>query len=236
MKRLLNALALLTALALSSPTLAVAAKAFSAEYSVLRDGSPLGNATLRYQPQGSSGEFVTRTQGTAGLAALAGIDIEERSQLRWQGDVPETVSYRYRMKAAWNSRERSVLVDAAAGTITSIDKDRRYDFPYQPGVLDRHAVTLAIMQALAKGARGELVFMVADRGKFEAQRYAVSARVRLKTAIGTRPALRVERIRDSSDGKTTTIWFDRERGFLPLRILQTQDKGERLELRISAQR
>lgn len=206
---------------------------FTANYTVLRDGSELGRADLVYQRQGSQGDFSTHIEGTAGLAALAGADIREHSVLDWGGDVPETIRYDYRMKLAWKQRERSVQVDARAGTIASFDKGRRYDFPYEKGVLDRHAVTVALMQALAAGQRDELAFRVADRGKLEHQRYSIGQQETLETARGKRPALRVERIRDSADGKSTTIWFDRERGFIPLQIVQTEADGERLELRIS---
>lgn len=209
---------------------------FTAEYSVLRDGNALGRADLVYQRSGGGGDFTTHIQGTAGLAALAGADIREHSVLIWHGDAPEIQRYDYRLKLAWKKRERSVQVDAEAGTIISIDKDRRYQFPYEKGVLDRHAVTVALMQALAAGQRGELVFRVADRGKLEHHRFSIGNQEILETARGQRPALRVERIRDSADGKSTSIWFDRERGFIPLQIVQTEADGERLELLISAER
>lgn len=206
---------------------------FTANYTVLRDGSELGRATLVYQRKGKTGDFLTHIEGTAGLAALAGADIQEHSELLWRAGNPETIRYDYRMTLAWKKRERSVQADAKAGSIVSIDKKNRYEFPYEPGVLDRHAVTLAIMQALAAGQRGELAFRVADRGKLEQHRFRLVDQEPLATANGERPAIKIERIRDSADGKSTTIWFDSERGFIPLQIVQTEADGERLELRIS---
>lgn len=211
-------------------------KPFQAEYEVLRNGDRLGQSTIVYRRSGATAEFSTRTRGTAGLAALAGVDIDETSTLLWRNGRPETVNYRFRQKAAWSSRERSVVADAAGKRIVSTNKDQRFEFPYQPGVLDRHAVTLALMLDVGAGAQGTLQYLVADRANLEPQRYQVAAKVRLKTAIGAQPAVRVERLRDSADGKTTRIWFDSQHGFVPLRIIQDDGKGERIEMRITALR
>lgn len=204
---------------------------FRAEYEVLRDGSALGEASLSFQRQGQQAEFVTRTRGTAGLAALAGIDIEERSQLRWTRNQPETIRYSYRQKAALG-KGRDRRVEVSPQGIVSTDRERRYEFPYRPGVLDRHAVTIALMQALFAGQRGELRFTVVDRDELEEQRYRVAGEERLETPQGLRRALRVERLRESGNARRTSIWFDIERGYLPLRILDVDRKGEQLDLRI----
>lgn len=229
----MRALPLICAL-LAAGAVSAQPRDFQADYDVLRNGERLGQASIRYQGDAGSADFVTRTRGTDGLAALAGIAIDERSQLRWRVDGPETVDYRFQQKAAFSSRERSVQVDAAAGRVLSTNKDQRFEFAYQPGVLDRHAVTVALMHDLARGKRGELSYPVVDRDELQAQRYRVGARVKLRTALGPLSALRVERLRESANGKTTRIWFARERGYVPLRIIQDDGQGERIEMRITA--
>ena len=62
----------------------------------------------------------------------------------------------------------------------------------------------------------------------------VAAPVRLRTAIGTERALRVERIRTDGSGRVTKLWFARERGWLPLRIKQYERDGETIDMRITA--
>lgn len=224
----MRALALL-ALLVAAPALALPPQPFSAGYVVQKDGSAIGAATLDFKRDRAGGEFVTRSRGTDGLAALAALDIEERSTLRWTGDGIETVSYRYRQTSAFNQRERRI--DVSRSGIVSQDK-QRHEFPYRPGVLDRHALTIALMQALASGARGELSFWVVDRDELEQQRYRIAGEERLNTAIGARPAIRVERLREGDGRRSTTIWFDRERSYLPLRILDVNRKGETLDLQI----
>jgi hypothetical protein len=42
----------------------------------------------------------------------------------------------------------------------------------------------------------------------------------------------VERIRESGNGRSTTLWLGPERNFVPLRILQREPDGETIEMRI----
>lgn len=224
----MRALALL-AMLVAAPVLALPPQPFHTTYIVQKDGSTIGTATLDFTRDRAGGEFVTHSRGTDGLAALAALDIEERSTLRWSAEGVETVSYRYRQSSAFNQRERSV--DVSRNGIVSQHKQRNA-FPYRPGVVDRHALTIALMQALASGARGELRFWVVDRDELEQQRFRIAGEERLNTAIGSRPAIRIERLREGAGPRSTTVWFDRERGYLPLRILDVNRKGETLDLQI----
>lgn len=210
-------------------------KPFSADYEVLQDGKKLGTGRIELRAMGNDHwELTTRSEATQGLFAAAGVRREERSLLRWTGDVPETVEYRMQQKAAWSSREQRLVVDAAAKRASSTYKDQTTELPYRPGLVDKHGVTAAIMSDLAAGRRGDFHYTVAERRMVEPQHFRTAANVRLRTALGTMRAVRVERVRESGDGRTTRIWFAREHGWLPLRITQHEADGETLEMRITA--
>lgn len=223
---------------LALPLFAVAAappKPFNAEYELRRNDQVLGTGqiTLRALPGGQF-ELVTRSRGTKGLAALAGLDREERSLMRWTGSGLELVESSMRQKAAMRTREQSLRLDPASRAVVSRHKDGETRYPAPPGVLDRHGLTAAMMVALADGQRGTLRFNAAERREVEPQSYRVAAPVRLRTAIGTERALRVERIRTDGSGRVTKLWFARERGWLPLRIKQYEADGETIDMRITA--
>jgi len=229
---------LLATLLLALPALAAAAtppQPFEAEYEVRRNGDVIGagRIALRHLPDGNF-EMSTRSEGTAGLAAMAGVKREETSLLRWTGDGLEVVDYRMRQKAGWNTREQHVAMDPASRQVASTHKGDTTRYAGLPGLLDKQSVTAAMMVAVADGQRGLLRFPVADRKGVDEQRYEVAAAVRLRTAIGTERALRLERRRDTPGGRQTKIWLARNHGWLPLRILQVEDDGERLDLRITA--
>lgn len=230
--------ALLLAFALLMPAATFAAappKPFSAEYAVFKNGEKLGTGgiTLRALPDGRW-ELDTRSRATEGLFAVAGAERNERSLMDWSSGRPETIEYRMQQKAGWTQRDQLLRVDARARSAASTYKGQTTALPYSPGLIDRHGLTAAIMSDLAAGRRGEFAYTVAERRAVEPQRFRTAANVRLQTAIGPMRAVRVERVRDSGDGRITKIWFARERGWLPLRIEQVEADGETLDMRITA--
>lgn len=223
-------------MALLAPSLAAALPApYTAHYEVRRNGERLGTATVSLKALGNGRfELKSSTVGSEGLAAIAGATIDERSIIRWTGQQPETVRYDYRQKLAWKTRERSMQVDATRRSIESRDKDKRYSPPYRAGVLDRNAITLALMVDVAAGKTGDLEYQMPSKEDLETQVYRPAASERLGTALGAQRVVRVERIRESSNGRTTTLWLGQDKRFIPLQILQKEPDGETIEMRITA--
>ena len=236
MKLLPRLAALLLALA-PLAALAQLPAPYSATYEVRRNGAPLGTATVvfRQLPNGRY-ELHSHTIGSQGLAAIAGVDLDERSILRLSDGVPETVAYSYRQKLAWKSKARDMRVDADARRIRYTDKDREFSPPYRPGVIDRNAITVALMADVAAGKPGDLQYLIPSRDELETWTYRAAAPERIQSALGSDDAVRVERIRESANGRTTTLWLAKNRRFVPLRILQREPDGETIEMRITSLR
>ncbi len=214
-------------------TSAYRAKAFTANYVVFRNGKDLGTATIKFNDVGNGRwELTTKTIGT-GIAAIAGVEINERSLIRWNEGKPETIDYSFKQKAGWKDKQRSISVNAQNKTIVSQDKDKTYSLKYQPGVLDRHAITVAIMQDLLQGKSGDLVYPVADREQLNNQLYRLMGKEKMDTTLGSFNSVKVERIRENANGKTTTLWLAVNKQFLPLRIEQTEANGDTIEMRIT---
>ena len=233
----MNKLKTLIACATLLPALALAAMPapYNARYEVLRNGDRAGESTVSLRALGGGrAEFHSSTTGSEGLAAIAGAALEERSVLRWQDGAPETVSWEYHQKIAWKSRERSLAVDAAGRRLDLRDKDKRYSPPYRPGVLDRHAVTVAIIQDVAAGRSGEQRYSVPDKDEMGVWVFRTGASEKLDTAMGAQRALRVERVRESGGGRSTTMWLAQDHGYVPLRILQREPDGETIDMRITS--
>ena len=218
---------------LAVPVMAASPAPFSARYEVIRNGDRLGEATISFTALGDGRyQLLTNTIGTEGLAALTGARVEERSILSWHGDQPETLSYDYVQKLGWKTKERHLRVDAGSHRIDSQDKDQDYAPPYRAGVLDRNAITVALMQDIASGKTGDLLYFVPDRDQLVTQHYRSSAKEHLQTALGPEAAIRIERIRDSDNGRQTSLWLGPNQHYAPLRILQSEPNGETMEMRI----
>lgn len=229
----------LTALLLLAPLAGQAAAPpppYTAQYEVRRNGDRLGTATISFRKLANGRfELVSDTVGTEGLAAIAGVAVNERSVLHW-GEQPETVAYSFRQKMGWKSRERALQVDAAAGRIDSTDKDRHYSPRYEAGVLDRNSVVVALMADLAAGGNGELQYRIPDKDSVQTWTYRIGSSEQLSTPLGGQKVLRVERVRETGNGRSTTLWLAPGRHFVPLRMLQKEPNGETIEMRITSLR
>lgn len=226
---------ILLATLLLAPAVGLAAppRPYTAQYEVRRNGERLGSATVTFRALANGRyELTSSTVGSEGLAAIAGAAIDERSILGWSGKQLETVDYSYRQKVAWKTRERAIKVDASSARIDSRDKDRHFSLPYQAGVLDRNAVTVALVHDLSSGRTGDLRYLVPNRDRLEAHVYRVANPARIDTALGRQRVVRVDRIRESADGRSTTLWLGQDQNFVPLRIEQKEPDGESIEMRI----
>ena len=210
--------------------------AYTATYQVFRNGSELGNATVKLSAVGNSRwELTSNTTGT-GIAAIAGVEIFERSVLRWNEGRPETIDYSFNQKTAFKNKQRSIRVDPQSNIIDSRDREKSYMLKYQAGVLDRHAVTVAVMQDLAQGKSGDLLYSVADRDELQTHVYRVVGNEKMQTSLGTLNSIKVQRIRETSNGRMTTLWLGANKQFVPLRIEQKEADGDTIEMRISSLR
>lgn len=202
---------------------------FSAEYEVLRKGKPEGRADVSLRRDGEHWVLETHTRGTAGMAALVGLEIDESSRFVLQDGAPEAREYRYTQKAAMRSRERSLDVDVEASSIQSRDRDRRHALEYQPGVIDRSLVVIALAHRLRNDS--ELELLVADRARVDLHHYSLEGHETIRVPEGEHRAAHVSRTREAGNSRQTEIWIDEGRG-ISLRLLQTEENGDELELRL----
>ncbi len=217
------------ALALAAPLDAAPVAPFAATYEVRRNGDVLGEATLRLTRDGSHWRFSNTTRGTHGLAKVIGVRIDESSRFRYLPDGrPETIQYEFLQKIGFSERRRGVRT--FANDIELSKSEERWRVPYVVGFVDRQLATVALMQAAASGRSGLQTLQVVGGGAVEAQSWMISS---AENVPHTRErGLRVERQRESAEGRSTVMWLDAARGHLPLRIEQREDDGEKIEMRL----
>jgi hypothetical protein len=208
-------------------------KAYSATYSVFRNGKELGITKVVFSDAGNGRwQLTTDTSGTSGLAAIAGVEVNEHSLVRWNDGRPETIDYSFAQKAGWKNKQRSIRVNAQSRTIDSRDNEKFYTLKYEAGVLDRHAITIAVMQDLSQGKRGDLRYPVANRDELETQLFRVTGNEKVETPMGVLNGIKVQRVREDASGKTTTLWLGADKQFVPLRIEQKESSGDSVDMRI----
>lgn len=225
----IRALATLALVLLVGSAVAAERKPFSLDYSVSRNGKALGEAKLSLEQLSSeTWQFRTHTVGTKGLASLAGVEIDERSEFRWTDGRPETLRYSFDQEMRFKSKKRSLMVMPNAQRVSGRDGDGEYNLDFEPGLLDRNLVVLALAGDVERELK-EIDYRIADKRKIDTNQYQVAGSEKIVTARGALDAIRVERIRRDS-GRQTTIWIAPSLGFLPARIRQIEPDGDSLDM------
>lgn len=206
---------------------------FSYRYELIRNGNVLGNNRLQFKalPNGVW-QFTSKASGTEGLASLAGAGVDERSTLIAPRGQLELFSNRTETTLAWKNEVKSTNFDKASNTYIYRDHKVTRKVAYQPGIIDRHTLTVALMSDLRSGKIKTFSYPTLNKGKLDIFRFKLMGEEVLDTALGKLKTVRLERIRDTADGKTTRIWFAKERNYAPVMIQELDSKGDDIELRI----
>lgn len=221
--------AALLLIAAAWPLAAAPVAPFSAIYEVRRNGSVLGEATLTLAPEGAAWRLSTATVGTAGLARAAGVRIDELTRFAYLPDGrPATRDYAYHQRSHLNERRRGARVGKSGIDLTN--GKEHWTVPAVEGAVDRQLTTVALMQKLAAGRSGTQRLQVIGRGKVEAQTWAIGAQEAVPGSVER--GRRIERVRETPDGRRTVLWLDDDNGHVPLRIEQREDDGETIEMRL----
>ncbi|HEX8778958.1 MAG TPA: DUF3108 domain-containing protein [Rhodanobacter sp.] len=202
-------------------------KPFTARYAVSQDGQPMGEATVTLRP-GPDGSWILRkdTKGTAGLAALLGASTQEASRFRWQGAVPEAISYDYHLAAAGKDKRRHLQVDWTKRQVSVQDGKHASSYPAQPGMVERNTVPLAVGLALGEGKR-QLSLPVGVRQAVEVESFKVAGNETVQVPAGSFKAERVER---SDAAREFSAWYVPGRYPLPVKLAQSDGGSLVLEL------
>lgn len=210
-------------------TASFASEPFSAGFDVSRNGKALGTMEMSLtETTPGNLEFVSRSEGTEGMAGLLAATIEERSWLRRSEFGFATIRYRYVQKMVGRKRERALDI-TDDGKIVESERDDQWNYRASGDVLDRHAAVLGVAKKLAAGAsKGSVLSIdVAMRGEVEAWRFLVVGHETVQTSYGEVDAVRVERIRANAN-RHTVSWHSPRHSFMPVKVEQTEPDGELL--------
>jgi len=201
---------------------ATSPSAFTATYKVLRGGSPMGTATISLHDDGN-GQWIYRktVKGTGGLAALLGASTDETSRFRWNGDLPEAISYDYALQTGIKNRERHLRVDWNTHQVSVEGSKGTETYPAKPGMVERNTLPLALGVALQSGKQ-QVALAVAVRQRVETQQFKVTGKEAVEVPAGSFQAERVDRT-DADRG--FSAWYATTRYPLPVKLSQ-HDGGD----------
>ena len=220
-------------LSFSATGLADSLDGFSYKFRLFRNGSALGTADMQYTlKEDGFSQLSTRTNGTDGMASLTGAGVTENSQLIRRNGELELVSARIDTRVAWKSSTKSTALQKGAKIYEYVDGKDRRQVPYAPGLIDQHSLTLALLEDLRAGKWPQFVYKVINKGRVETYTFKRVGEQKLDTTLGKLDTVRIDRIRESSDGRSTRIYFAKSLDFAPVLIQELNTKGDNIEMRV----
>ena len=204
---------------------------FHADYTVSRNGKEMGKATLDLRNAGNDWEFLSQTHGTSGMAAMLGVDVQEKSTFKWNANKPECLTYSYSQKAL-KSRTTSITCDWNAKSANVDDNGKSANVALAAPAMDRHLVALALMVDLKAGASA-LNYPVIEKDQVSDQRYVQSGHETVSLGSTNVDAVKVSRDRGADSKRQTTYWFAPQRGWMPVQIEQIEKNGETITMRLA---
>ena len=214
----------LSAIALSAAAMATAHAAPPArveiEYQVLHNGGPLATVKHVLHHDGSTYRLSETWEGSGLLSLLGEVRRTSHGRVTPCGLRPvEYVDERPRRAKAvarfsWEER-----------TLTQQFGDAMQAQPLPSHAQDRLSFLFA--PAFHNPESPRLEYTVADGKGISHYQFEVKGRERLRVPAGDFDALRLDQVDDG--GRTTQIWLDAGRAYLPLRLLVVQKDGTRID-------
>jgi hypothetical protein len=201
-------LCLTIALSLACSAAAAPPQRVEVAYEVARNGSVLGEVSLRLTHDGRSYRLAETWKGK-GIYALRGeVTRSSRGSVAPDGLRPQKFE-----EHTPGKETRHADFDPAATTATLLRQDR-----------------LSVVWTMAFAPPRETVTMsVADGKNVKPHTYEVAGRERVKTPAGEFNALKLVKRKDKADDRGMEIWLAADRNYLPVRTLTTAKDGSRID-------
>lgn len=189
-------------------------------YDVLHNGGPLATVTHVLEHDGQTYRLRETWKGSGLLALLGEVQRTSRGKVTAGGLRP--LEYEDQRPRRDTARARFGWEE---GILTQQFRNGPQAQPLPPHAQDRLSFLFA--SAFHAPGAGPLEYHVADGKGVSHYVFEVAGRERLTVPAGEFDALRL--VRRDGDGRTTQIWLDAARSYLPLRVLVVQKDGSRVD-------
>ncbi|MCI5108147.1 MAG: DUF3108 domain-containing protein [Pseudomonadales bacterium] len=212
-----------------APGLQADVEEFSAYYQASTNGMR-GNAE-RHLVRLDNGHYRLNTSLEAKVAGINVGDLEQVSEFSLTGGniVPDNYQY---LITGITTENQAISFNWEASLARSVEDEQSWNIELQPGVLDQLSYQLALAMDLDDSNETIFEYQLIDGGEIETHRYRRLGEEVLQTPLGPLSTIKLERIRETDNGRQTIIWLARDWGNLLARIEQINPSGLRIELEL----
>jgi hypothetical protein len=208
----------------------------TAVYEVLRRGSKIGevHVSLSRNDQGVW-HYDTETVATARMARILGASAEESAYFVWHGDRIQMLTYRQVTRAATRERFWQHELDWEENVSNTHTYEGDHVIELEPDIVDPLTLRLqlAVLLADPDQRRTDHEFRVLERDEIENQQFLFRSNEIVTVPAGCFEAVRMKRFRREGSSRNYDSWHGESFHWMPLRILQTKDGREELEIRLT---
>lgn len=156
-------------------------------------------------------------------------ELNERSEFRWQDGrvLPQSYSY---IQSGVSSSTEEVTFDWISNIALSTEDDESWQIPIELGVLDKLTYQLQIRELIKQAVASEFDFQVLDTDEIKEHHYRIVGEEILETEMGRLNTVRVEKVREDSDSRSTVIWLASDWDYLLVGLEQVNRSGRTVEL------
>lgn len=191
-------------------------KAFTAEYTVSRNGSDIGVRTHSLKKNSQGYVYTARMQTTGFAAFLKPVEITESSEWLLHNNkiIPQQYTYH---DSSDSQRDTLLTFNWQDKTVTNKVANDSWKMSIPVGAQDKFGYLLSLMRDLQHGNTNP-IYKIADGGRLKTYRFTPMSKELLQTPLGKLPTLKLRRTRVGKEHRKVYIWCAPSLGYLPVKI------------------
>ena len=196
---------------------------YTADYEVRYKGRRVARAQFGVTADQDSNFIFNSTTQARGIWRMAAPDPAiEWSRFALQSDGIQPLEFRYQDGSRKGEDNYSLVFDASAAEIRLSAGTGDRSIPFEPAVLDRGSLQVALMQALSMCTMPRSYRYIDDDGTINAYAYERLEDLPLETELGTLDTIRLSQHREGSS-RVTVLWMSPAHAYVPVRIEQIRN-------------
>ena len=194
---------------------------FSASYTADWKQLPMSGSAERSLSKNDNGTWTLSFKASMMIASLT-----EESTLRLDKDTLLPQSYTFERGGLGKAKKINLDFDWSSKMVTGSDRGDPVKVPMNSGMLDKSTYQLALQRDVAAGKKS-MSYQVVEGTDTDTYDFRVLGAEKVSTKAGSVDAIKVERVRDPTQNKRTTVmWFAKDWDYLLVRLQQVETDGK----------
>ena len=194
---------------------------FSASYTADWKQLPMSGSAERSLSKNDNGTWTLSFKASMMIASLT-----EESTIRLDKDTLLPQSYTFERGGLGKAKKINLDFDWSSKMVTGSDRGDPVKVPLNSGMLDKSTYQLALQRDVAAGKKS-MSYQVVEGTDTDTYDFRVLGAEKVSTKAGSVDAIKVERVRDPTQNKRTTVmWFAKDWDYLLVRLQQVETDGK----------